>query len=305
MLEVRSRLRQSFFAKMKLAGQVILCMAVVLALCFGTWHGFHLALDGLLYKNEAFSIQRISVHTDGVLSTNRLMAAAGLKLGKNLLALDLARVKRDLELIPRVQTAVLERHLPDSLTLSVRERVPIVRVPALQPRQNEQSRIINILIDRFGFVVEVMDERSLPVGDVKRRKLDRLPILLSVDFSTLHLGSRIQAQGVLSALNLIQTFRQTSMYGMVAIESIRLTPGRLLEIETNEGSRIVFGASDLRRQFTRWQMIHEHGRQQGLKLDYLDLSIENYIPATWKEPFQTASGLDSNSVVIHPKDKHV
>ena len=95
------------------------------------------------------------------------------------------------------------------------------------------------------------------------------------------------------------------MYGIVSIESVKLTPGRLLEIKTNEGSRIVFGSSDFRRQFIRWQIIHEDGRQHGLKLDYLDLSIENHIPATWKDPFQTASRAGTNMVMKFYQDEHV
>src|SRR6185369_3766387 len=73
----------------------------------GAW-----VLDALVYENRAFAIEQIDVQTDGVISTDQLRRWAGVKPGENLLALDLARVKRDLELVPLISSVSIERVLP-------------------------------------------------------------------------------------------------------------------------------------------------------------------------------------------------
>ena len=92
------------------------------------------ALNRLVYENKAFAIQEIDVQTDGVISVDQLRRWAGVKPGENLLALDLARVKRDLELVPLVQSVSVERILPRTLRIRVTEREPIAQVNVPRPR---------------------------------------------------------------------------------------------------------------------------------------------------------------------------
>ena len=48
-------------------------------------------------------------------------------LENNLFALDLSRVKRDLELVPAIESADVERILPHTLKICVTEREPIAQ----------------------------------------------------------------------------------------------------------------------------------------------------------------------------------
>src|SRR3990172_7367729 len=74
---------------------------------FGTVFGLYVlwrigewTLDRLVYENRVFAIQHIVAQTDGVISSDQLQRWMGVKAGQNLFALDLARVKRDLEMVP-------------------------------------------------------------------------------------------------------------------------------------------------------------------------------------------------------------
>ena len=88
----------------------------------------------MVYENKAFAIEEIDVQTDGVISVDQLRRWAGVKPEENLLALDLARVKRDLELVPLVQSVSVERILPHTLRIRVTEREPIAQVNVPRPR---------------------------------------------------------------------------------------------------------------------------------------------------------------------------
>src|SRR5579872_6266549 len=79
--------------------------AVALGLIFATvlgfytvWQGGDWVLNRFVYENQAFAVQEIDIQTDGIIATSQLRRWAGVRIGENLLALDLSRIKRDLEM---------------------------------------------------------------------------------------------------------------------------------------------------------------------------------------------------------------
>src|SRR5581483_9802494 len=97
-LDVKLRSDQVRATRMRLA-------AIAMGLLFATVFGFYLvwragewALNRLVYENKAFAVQEIQVQTDGVIAEDQLRRWAGVKPGENLLALDLGRVKRNVEM---------------------------------------------------------------------------------------------------------------------------------------------------------------------------------------------------------------
>lgn len=64
-----------------------------------------------------------------------------MKVDHNLFALDLARIKRDLELAPAIQSAAVERVLPHTLKIRVTEREPVAQivVPSLRAGRSRCS----------------------------------------------------------------------------------------------------------------------------------------------------------------------
>src|SRR5688572_7494794 len=99
---------------------------------FGTlfivWRGGEMLLRHFVYENRAFSIQSLQIETEGVLSAEQIRTWAGVRPKDNLLALDLARVERDLKLVPAIGAVVVERVLPRTLRIRVTEREPIAQV---------------------------------------------------------------------------------------------------------------------------------------------------------------------------------
>ena len=76
----------------------VLAFGVMLGTGFGLyvlWRAGDWALNQLVYQNPAFAIREVEVQTDGVIAAAQLRRWANVKPGENLLALDLARVKRD------------------------------------------------------------------------------------------------------------------------------------------------------------------------------------------------------------------
>src|SRR5271170_1493609 len=110
-LDVKLRTNATRAARMRIVG---VCMTVVFALALITlvfWRGGQWVLNFFIYENDAFIIQQIEVQTDGVLTSEAIRTWARVRLGENLMALDLMRVKRDLEWQPSIQFVAVERVL--------------------------------------------------------------------------------------------------------------------------------------------------------------------------------------------------
>src|SRR5687767_7594465 len=109
-----SQRRQLRFRRFTLLTGCILMTAIG---GFGLWRGAEWGLRRLLYENSAFAIHHLDVDTDGAIAREQIRRWAGVKLEDNLLALDLERVKRDLELVPVIHSAAVERLLPHTLRI--------------------------------------------------------------------------------------------------------------------------------------------------------------------------------------------
>ncbi len=83
------------------------CSVSICSGAMGEW-----TLDKFVYENSEFAIRRVDVQTDGVISPDQLRRWSGVKPGDNLMALDLASVKRNLELVSTIGSVSVERVLP-------------------------------------------------------------------------------------------------------------------------------------------------------------------------------------------------
>jgi cell division septal protein FtsQ len=138
LLDVKLRSSQTRAARVRLAGMGISIAFALIVILFVLWRGGEWVLNRMVYDNDAFAIKEVEVQTDGVIAPEHFRRWSLVKPGQNLLALDLMRVKRDLELIPLIQSATVERVLPRTLRLRIVEREPIAQVATLQRTSQER-----------------------------------------------------------------------------------------------------------------------------------------------------------------------
>ena len=101
------------------------------ALFVGVWHGGGYLLKSGFYQNDHFSVRSVDIRTDGVIQSGQIQAWARVQKGDNLFGLDLQRVKRDLEMVPLIETAAVDRVLPETCLLYT----------SPSPRDKRQSRM--------------------------------------------------------------------------------------------------------------------------------------------------------------------
>jgi cell division septal protein FtsQ len=262
--------------------------ALTFGVGFGTVFGLYVlwrtgewALDRLVYENRAFAIQRVDVQTDGVISTDQLQRWTGVKPGQNLFALDLARVKRDLELVPRIASVSVERVLPRTLQVRVTEREAVAQVNVPRPDGRGGVEVAVFQLDPDGFVMLPLDPRQRRTPPAQPD--DPLPVLTGVALHELQPGRQVESPQARAALELITKFAHSPMAGLVDLRRLDVGVPEVLVVTTGQGSEVTFGLRDLDRQLRRWREIYDLGQRAHRVLATLDLAVSNNIPARWLE----------------------
>ncbi|MDB6064333.1 MAG: putative cell division protein FtsQ [Pedosphaera sp.] len=302
-LDVKLRSDQVRATRVRLA-------AIALGLTFATIFGFYAvwrtgqwALNRLIYENTAFAIQNVEVETDGVIAPAQLRRWAGVKPGENLLALDLTRVKRDLELVTSIRSVAVERVMPHTLRLRVAEREPIAQInlPGIQINGTLGATILQI--DEDGYVMNLLEanQRSTPATQTN----DTLPIIFGIDQNLLVPGRRVESSQARAALQLIAAFERSQMSGLMDIQSIDVCSPEILQITTSQGNNITFAVRDLERQLREWHMVHEQAYLVGKAIATLDLSVVNNSPATWTDTTLLPPGNPKPKSLPHTRKRNV
>jgi cell division protein FtsQ len=281
LLNVKLRSSQTRAARFRLAGLGLSIFFALVVSFFVLWRGGEWVLNQLVYENDAFAIQKIEVQTDGVIALDNFRRWSMVKTGQNLLALDLMRVKRDLELVPLIESACVERIFPRTLRLRIVEREPVAQVITLQ--RNSQGHLEPAVyhLDASGFVFLPLDPRlrATPAQNPN----NSLPTISGVNLSELRPGRRVDSQQVRAALELITEFDHSPMAGLAALERINVATPEILETSTGQGSQIVFSLHDFPTQLRRWRLIYDEYQKSGKAIAMLDLSIANNVPLRFVE----------------------
>jgi cell division septal protein FtsQ len=246
------------------------------------WRAGEFALNRLVYENKSFAIQKVDVETDGVISPDQLRRWSSVAPGENLLALDLARVKRDLELEPMIQSVSVERLLPGTLRIRVTERVPMAQVNVPRPRtQGDGIELMVFQIDSDGYVMLPLDprQRAIPLHQAD----DQLPVVSGMNLSELQPGRRLESSQMKAALDLIAAFQSSPVAGLEDLKRIDVSSPEVLGVTTGQGSQVTFGLEDFDRQLLRWQRVRQECMRFNRNIATLDLAVRENTPLRMQE----------------------
>jgi len=227
----------------------------------------------------------------------------GVRPGQNLFALDLSRVKRDLEMVPLIGSVSVERILPRTLRVRVTEREAVAQVNV--PRSNGRGgvEVAVFHLDPEGYVMVPLDprQRTTPLAQPD----DPLPVLAGVGLHELQPGRRLDLPQVRAALQLVMEFALSPMAGLVDLRRIDVGAPEVLVVTTGQGSEVTFGLQDLARQLRRWREIHDLGQRMHRAIASLDLAVTNNIPARWLEASLVPGPSPKPPKTVRTRKKHV
>lgn len=278
-LDVKLRSDQAGAARTRLA-------SLALGVTFGTVFGLYLlwrtgewALDKFIYENSTFAIQSIEVQTDGVIAPEQLRRWTRVRIGANLIALDLASVKRNLQLVSTVDSVSIERVLPHTLKVRVTERNPVaqVNVPVAGGAGGIAVSVFQLDVD--GCVMQPLDPRLcvIPLAQIT----EQLPVITGLNVYQLQPGNRVESPQVRAALVLIAAFDHSPMAGLVDLRRVDVSQPGVVVATTGQGSEITFALEKLEQQLSRWRKIYDLGQTMSKTVASADLAVSNNVPVRW------------------------
>lgn len=281
MLDVKVRSNQARATRIRLASGVF-------AVAFGTLFGLYLfwrcgewALTRFIYENPEFAIEQIDVQSSGDITEDQLRRWSGVKLGQNLIALDLAAVKRNLEMASAIDSATVERILPRTLKIRVTGRAAVAQVDVPRAAGETGIAVSVFQLDANGYVMQPLDPRQsvVPLAQMS----SSLPIVSGVSVLQLQPGHRLEAPEVLAALKLVAAFPHSPMAGLVELQRVDVSSPRVFVVTTVEGSEITFSLDHLDEQLARWREIYDLGQRMNKMIASVDLAVVNNVPVRWAE----------------------
>lgn len=235
-------------------------LAALAAVCVLTWLGMRKAVRVLFAENDRYTIRRLVINEGTVVTGSLLREWTQLAEGMNLFSFSSRRLRRSvMSRAANIRSLEITRRLPDSLEITVAERVPLARL----------GRRGAFVCDREGAVF------SLGL----RQKV--LPQILSDAHRNLRPGSRLEAGMTLAALELIEVCDDPRIG--LDIESVRV------DRETSLLVRGTFGGRSRTMDFS-WP---EMGKRSAASRRFL-LEQLGAVLGTLRSPQgRTASALDA------------
>lgn len=231
--------------------------------------------ENWVHRIPALAIREVVVEVDGVLSPDEIRRLAGVPQGRNILSVDLPRLRDRLQNHPRIAAARIIAEFPGTLLIRIRERLPIAAVEPLSGN-GLQARY---LLDETGHMLLPLDASSAPTEALAAESA--LPLLIGGD------ARRPTAQAdTMRALEFIRTYEAAAPGSLPEIRSVSISEPGVLVATTAGGTEVTFAAHDYDAQLRRWGEIL--GQLEALKetrtIRSLDLSVSQNSPIRWNDP---------------------
>jgi hypothetical protein len=299
-LDVRLRSEQVRATRTRLAIMAVSVPALTVFGLYLLWRTGEWALDKFVYENSEFAIQNIQVQTDGMILPAQLQQWSNVKPGANLIALDLASVKRNLELVSAIQSVSVERVLPRTLKIRVTERKPVAEVNV--PRTDASGGIVISIfqLDADGFVMQPLDphRRVVPISQMN----NQWPVITGLNLDQLLPGRRVVSPQAQAALKLLVL---APLAGLADLRRIDISSPQVIVATTGQGGEITFGMENLQQQLWRWREIYDWGVSQKKMIASLDLAVANNVPVRWAEIVSAPAAAPTVSTPANTRRNHV
>ncbi|MCE0497771.1 MAG: FtsQ-type POTRA domain-containing protein [Methylacidiphilales bacterium] len=271
-LHTTARKRHSQRQVTQIAGWValVLVMIVVVGVAFRV--GLGLLLDYALYDNPHYTLQKIDIEPEGHFTVHAIRQATGLETGQNLWSLNLPRIAKDLETLPYVSNAQVERHFPDRMTIIIHERVPVVKIVGLSVDLGTRE---TFYLDRDCVVLKPRDDEQV----------SQLPEVVGLPNGLeLEPGVRLDQPGLRGALEILDAIKHSSQLNTsIDIRSIDLSQPLSITMTTTQQTAITFRLDCIDQQLQRLQQILERFGADQPALRTVDLTPDRYVPVTFYE----------------------
>jgi len=243
---------------------IALLLLIVGGILFAIYKGYEWINGELFSNNPRFEIHHLVISCDGNLGEDYIREISGLHEGMNLFQFSFEEIQEKLMGVSRIESVYLERKLPHTLIIDVKERVPVAQITGA----NETK--FPLLVDRYGYV--------LP----HRRSATTLPLIKGID-QELPLGEQLKSQDVETALNIISLCESTGyLRTYVRIESLDVKYSGFIDMRLQGGIRVRMPRYSLKPKLQNLATVIKIANGQGQRVKEVDLTLDSAkVPVTY------------------------
>ncbi len=247
-----------------------LVLVMVVAVGYGLHVGLGLLLNHMLYQNPRYVLRHVEIEPADHFSPYTIRQAAGLATGENLWSLDLPQITRDIEKLPSVSSARVERHFPDSIVIHITERKPVVK-------------IVGINVDLGTRETFYLDRQCIALKPRKGEDVPFLPEVIGLTTAELEPGVRLEQPQLTRALEILDAIDHMSNLrtSIDTIRSIDLSQPLCIKMTTTGDLTITFRPDYIDQQLIRLETIFEQYNNGQNSLRTIDLTPDQNVPITF------------------------
>jgi cell division protein FtsQ len=243
---------------------VLILIALVICLAFGAnaW-------------KSSLKIKQLKIEGNRIVNTNEIIQLTQVQLGTFLYKANLTAIQQNVMSHHYIKDAVVERNLPNSLSIHIVERVPIAMVNLSEPFY--------------------LDEEGVILPKTASRKIYDLPMISGISGGeSFVLGSTLTRPDEIEALRFLALLKTVNrpMYYNISEVLVR-NSGDLVLYSAEGGVPIIFGSGELPEKLNRLEAFwNEVVVKRGVQyLQYVDVRYQDQIVARWIQEPSTAKNL--------------
>lgn len=237
---------------------VLLGLLVVASIITGIALGFQWVGHKLFSENPRFEIQHLEIICDGKLREEQIREYTGLQEGMNLFAFTFREIQEKLEKVPSVESVALERKLPSTLYVAVKERVPVARVMIGDYK-------VPRLMDRYGVILPPRSSAELA----------SLPLIKGVD-ADLRPGDHVESRDVDCVLEIIALCDSKKyLHNYIPLDSLDIQYDDFIDMRLTGGTRVRMPRFQLETKLYHLASVIEFAKTQGKRVKEVDLTLES------------------------------
>jgi len=235
------------------------------------WFGVNLFIENFFTKNQNYEVRVVEVNTDGVMTREEALAKTGIREGLNIFSLNLESAQSALNSIPEIQSARVERILPDTVSISIEARRPVAWVAPADTGADPSTMETACLVDATGVMIK-------PHGfEVSHT---RLPVVYGVPTEQWRLGDKIEIPELLAALELLRRAAERTNPEM-KLRAADISKGWCITAWSDPQTRLTFGPDDLSGQLDRLELILFQVGQTSRRISTVNLMPARNTPVTF------------------------
>jgi cell division protein FtsQ len=182
--------------------------------------------------------------------------------------LNLRQIAGDLDKLPNVSSAKVERRFPDKIAINITERVPVVRIDGLNIDLGTRE---TFFLDRDGYVLKPRADEPPPP----------LPQIINLTDAELEPGMKLDRPILSRALEILDGIDHSELRTTIDIARIDLSNPLSITMETRQGMIITFRLEYIDQQLQRLLQIVNYPDFQQRQIHTVDLTPERNVPVTF------------------------